>query len=71
MENQLSDRWLSVQEIAQYLGISKETIYRWVEVKKIPAYKIGKQWKFKAAEVDEWVRKKGKTLSQSEVSDEI
>jgi len=37
------------------LGISKETIYRWVESKKIPAHKIGKQWKFKSLEVDHWV----------------
>lgn len=51
------DRWLSVQEIAHYLGISKETIYRWIDLKKIPAHKIGKQWKFKAAEVDHWIHR--------------
>jgi len=55
MNLEITDRWLSVQEIAQYLGISKETIYRWVESKKIPAHKIGKQWKFKSLEVDHWV----------------
>lgn len=55
MESELMDRWLSVQEIAHYLGISKETIYRWLEKGKIPAHKIGKQWKFKVSEVDEWV----------------
>ena len=55
MNLEITDRWLSVLEIAQYLGISKETIYRWVESHKIPAHKIGKQWKFKIIEVDEWV----------------
>lgn len=55
MNLEITDRWLSVQEIAHYLGISKETVYRWVDSKKIPAHKIGKQWKFKANEVDEWV----------------
>jgi excisionase family DNA binding protein len=51
--------WLSVEKIAQHLGISKETIYRWLEKKKIPAHRVGKQWRFKPSEVDEWVRQGG------------
>jgi excisionase family DNA binding protein len=56
MNLEITDRWLSVQEIAQYLGISKETIYRWVESDKIPAHKVGKQWKFQVSEVDSWIK---------------
>lgn len=56
MELQDFDRWLSVQEISAHLGVSKETIYRYLESKNIPAYKIGKQWKFKKDEIDQWVR---------------
>lgn len=55
MNLEITDRWLSVQEIAHYLRISKETVYRWLDSKKIPAHKIGKQWKFKTNEVDQWV----------------
>lgn len=51
-----SERWLSVDEIAEHLGISRETIYRWLEKGKIPAHRLGKLWKFKASEIDEWVR---------------
>ena len=51
--------WLSDEEIAQHLGISKETVYRWLEKKKIPAHRVGKQWRFKPTEVDEWVRHGG------------
>lgn len=54
-----AERWLSVEEIAKHLGVSKETIYRWVEKKKIPAHKLGRQWKFKVSEVDEWVTSGG------------
>lgn len=50
-----TERWLSVEEIAAHLGISKETIYRWVEREKIPAHRVGRLWKFKASEVDQWV----------------
>ncbi len=49
--------WYSVEQIAQHLGISKETIYRWLEKGKLPAHRIGKLWKFKPSEVDDWVRK--------------
>jgi excisionase family DNA binding protein len=53
------ERWFSVEEIAKHLGVSKETIYRWVEKEKVPAHKVGRQWKFKVSEVDEWVTNGG------------
>ena len=49
------ERWLSVEDISAHLGVSKESIYRWSESGKMPAYKLGRQWKFKASEVDAWV----------------
>lgn len=49
------EKWLSVEEIAEHLGISKETVYRWLEKGSIPAHRIGKLWKFKPSEVDSWV----------------
>lgn len=57
MEETLVDaeRWLSVEEIAAHLGISKETIYRWIEREKVPAHRVGRLWKFKASEVDKWI----------------
>lgn len=51
-----TEPWLSVEEIAAHLGVSKETLYRWLEKGRIPAHRVGKLWKFKASEVDEWVR---------------
>tara|TARA_Y100000768_G_C23990285_1_gene692008 strand:+ start:2179 stop:2373 length:195 start_codon:yes stop_codon:yes gene_type:complete len=60
----MTERWLSVDEIAQHLGISKETVYRWLERGKIPAHRVGKLWKFKASEVDEWILR-GEAASRS------
>ena len=51
----MEDRWLSVDEIAGYLGVRRDTIYRWINHKGIPAHKVGRLWKFKKDEVDEWV----------------
>jgi excisionase family DNA binding protein len=50
-----TERWLSVEEISLHLGVSRETIYRWAEKQKMPAHKVGRQWKFKVSEVDAWV----------------
>jgi excisionase family DNA binding protein len=51
----MDDRWLSLAEIAGYLGVSKDSVYRWVETRDMPSHKIGRQWKFKVHEVDAWV----------------
>ncbi|MEQ1721605.1 MAG: helix-turn-helix domain-containing protein [Pseudobdellovibrio sp.] len=50
-----AERWLSVEEIAHHMGVSKESIYRWAEKRKMPAHKVGRQWKFKTAEIDSWI----------------
>ena len=52
----MDDRWLSVEEIAEHLGVTKESVYRWIEKRGLPAHKVGKLWKFNKEEVDAWVR---------------
>ncbi len=52
----MDDRWLSVDEVAEYLGVSKDTVYAWVTAKGMPGYKVGRFWKFKPAEIDDWIR---------------
>ena len=52
----MSDRWLSVAEICTYLGIKRDTVYKWISKKQLPAHRVGKLWKFKVSEVDEWVK---------------
>lgn len=47
--------WYSVERIAEHLGVSKETVYRWLDRRVIPAHRMGKLWKFKPSEVDRWV----------------
>lgn len=50
------DRWLSVAEIAEHLGVTKDSIYDWLTSKDLPGHKLGRLWRFKIDEVDEWVR---------------
>ena len=49
------ERWYSLEEISNHLGVSKDTIRAWIRKETIPFYKVGRQYKFKVSEVDAWV----------------
>ena len=49
------EKWSSLEEIANHLGVSKDTIRNWIKKCAIPHRRIGKQYKFKISEVDAWV----------------
>ena len=55
--------WVSVKQVAEYLGIKKETVYLWIDSKNMPGHKVGRLWKFKLSEIDVWVRS-GKAASK-------
>ena len=52
-----NEKYISLEEAADYLGIRPVTLRSWVRDPKneIPAHKIGRFWKFKCSEIDEWV----------------
>ena len=45
-----------VEEVAKYLKVSKDTIYRWIESKQMPAVRIGKKWLFRKESIDLWLK---------------
>ena len=49
---------MTLEEVADYLRVTKKTIYRLLRQGKIPATKVGRQWRFKKASIDEWLRRK-------------
>ncbi|HAT1781750.1 TPA: helix-turn-helix domain-containing protein [Legionella pneumophila] len=59
----MNDRWLSVDEIGEYLGVKRDTVYKWINERGMPASKIGRLWKFKINEVDTWIKKGSKQES--------
>lgn len=57
MEDKMVDKWINIEEAADYLGVKPVTVRGWIRKRKdIPAHKIGKQWKFKYSELDAWVK---------------
>ena len=62
---EMEDRWLSVDEIGKYLGVSSDTVYRWIDKHNMPAHRMGRLWKFKREQVDSWVEAGGASTSQA------
>jgi excisionase family DNA binding protein len=46
---------MTLEEVAAYLKLKPQTIYTWAQEKKIPAAKLGKEWRFKKSIIDEWI----------------
>ena len=51
-------RLMTIKEVANYLRLSKVTVYKMTRQGKIPASKIGRQWRYNKAEIDSWVKQK-------------
>ena len=50
------DRWYSIEEVVEYLRVKRDTLYKWIVRKQMPAHKVGRLWKFKINEIDQWIR---------------
>ena len=51
-----TERWVSVNEVTNYLGVTRDTLYRWIKEKEFPAHKIGRVYKAKLSDIDGWVK---------------
>jgi len=55
----MSEPRLSADEIAEHLGVTKDTVYAWIADKGMPALQVGRLWKFQTSAMDDWVRGDG------------
>lgn len=56
MIDNVNENWISITDASEHLGVTKDSIRKWIKKTDIPAHKIGKLWKFKKSELDEWVK---------------
>ena len=61
-------RWLSMKEICAYLGVSHDTISRWIANYNMPSMKMGKCWKFKKDQIEGWLAKGGPEKSRKKIN---
>lgn len=70
MNENINDGWIGIEQAAQYIGVNKDTIRNWIKKGTIPANRVGKLWKFKKSELDEWIKSgRSANASQSEVDE--
>lgn len=67
METAGNENYVGLEEIAEYLGVKPVTLRSWVNdpTNSIPAHKIGRLWKFKRSEIDEWISSGKSAITQS------
>ena len=55
MDAAMQSRWMTLQEVAEYLQLSKDMIYRLAQSGRIPASKVGSRWRFRRERIDSWM----------------
>ena len=68
--NMIIEKWSTLKEVQEYLGVGRETILQWIAKRNMPAYKVGRLWKFKLSEVDAWIRSGGAADDNSKEDEE-
>ena len=64
-----TEPWVSVEDVAKHLGVARDSVYRWIESRGLPAHKVGRIWKFKLSQVDAWVEARGANSDEQEGGD--
>ena len=55
MNDNSIEAWVGINEAAMHLGVTKDTVRNWIKKSNIPAHKVGRLWKFRLTELDDWV----------------
>lgn len=55
----VDERWVGVGEVATHLHVAKDSVYRWIESRGLPAHRVGRLLRFKLSDVDAWVQAGG------------
>ena len=63
------EKLMTLEEVAEYLRLSKDTVYRMANMGKLPASKVGSQWRFRKEDVDQWLEK-NKNVKRDETPEE-
>ena len=53
---------MNIRQASQYLGVSADTLYKYVGEQKIPAFKLGNRWRFKKSKLDQWMEEKSSQM---------
>lgn len=60
----MQENLLTTEQVAEYLKVDKFTIYRLVAQKKMPAFRVGSQWRFKKSVIEDWLMRNSNSEKQ-------
>lgn len=55
----IKDELLTAAETCRYLKIAQRTLYRYIQDRSMPAFKLGKEWRFVRSDLEQWLRRRG------------
>jgi excisionase family DNA binding protein len=64
MAKAVRDEVLTTAETCRYLKVAPRTLYRYIQEKRVPAFKLGKDWRFVKSELDMWLRRKSREYTR-------
>lgn len=64
------EKWSTLKDVQEYLGVGRDTVLQWISKRNMPAYKVGRLWKFKLSEIDTWVRSGGASDASVSIDEE-
>lgn len=65
------ERWCSTKEICEHLGVTRDTVLTCILENGLPAYKVGRAWKYKQSEVDEWLKNTVAQMQKKEIPNSV
>ena len=71
MDATMQNRWMTLQEVAEYLQLSKGMIYRLAQSGRMSASKVGSRWRFRQERIDSWMEDMAVDTSTSGKSDDV
>jgi excisionase family DNA binding protein len=52
---------MTISDLAEYLQVSKSSLYKLVQTGRVPGQKVGKHWRFHKESVDEWLKRSNRS----------
>jgi excisionase family DNA binding protein len=61
----MDSEFLTAEEVAEYLRLPLSTVYKLVQDKRLPGFKVGKHWRFRREAFNEWIKQQERSLFDS------
>ena len=65
MRGDIKNELWTVGDTCQYLKVTPRTLYRYIQHHRLPAFKLGKEWRFVRSDLEQWVRQRADRASSS------